>query len=114
MSNKFGYQTFVAFPVNLGGKVAVVEDISSFHDYETYFATSLDQNSRKIEFQVDPNFYVDLRHSYMALKLKLVKCRGEETYKSKKMKRITEKRPPKLRELRKERTREIQIVSLLR
>ena len=34
------------------------------------------------EFQTDPNYYVDLRLTFLALKLRIVRGRGYETYKS--------------------------------
>ena len=46
------------------------------------FSTSLDGNSIEIEFQTDHNVYVELRRTYVALKIKLVKGRGFDTYKT--------------------------------
>ena len=39
------------------------------------------------EFKTDRNFYVDLRQCYLAWKLKFVKGRGYDTYKSKEVKK---------------------------
>ena len=86
MSN-FRYQPFVAVSVNLGGKVPVVDDVFSSHEQEIYPTTSLDENCIEFEFQTDRNFYVDLRQMYLALKLKLVRGRGYETYNTKEVKR---------------------------
>ena len=72
---------------NLGGKVPVVDDVLSSHELETYPTTSLDENCVESEFQSDRNFYVDLRQTYLALKLKLVRGRGYETYKNKEVKK---------------------------
>ena len=72
---------------NLGGKVAVVDDVLSSHEQEISPTTSLDENCIEIEFQTDRNFYVDLRHTYLVLKLKLVKGRGYETYNTKEVKK---------------------------
>ena len=66
---------------NLGGKVPVVDDVLSSHEQEIHPTTSLD------EFQTDRNYYVDLRQTYVALKLKLVRGRGYETYNTKEVKK---------------------------
>ena len=55
----------------------------SSHKQEIFPTTSLDENCREFEFQTDRNFYVDLRQTYLALKLKLVRGRGYETYNTK-------------------------------
>ena len=86
-SNKFRYQPFVAVSGNLGGKVPTVDDVLSSHEQEIYPTTSLDENCIKFEFQTDWNFYVDLRQSFLALKLKFVKGRGYDTYESKEKKK---------------------------
>ena len=39
------------------------------------------------EFRTDQNYYVDLRPSFLALKLKFVKGRGYDTYESKEKKK---------------------------
>ena len=87
MSNNFRYQSFVAVSGNLGGKVPVVDDVFSSHEQEFYPITSLDENCIKFEFQTDRNYYVDLRQTYLALKLKLVKGRDYETYNTKEVKK---------------------------
>ena len=75
----FRYQPYVAVSGNLGGKVPVVDDVLSSHEQQIYPTTSLDENSIEFEFQTDRNYYVDLRQSYLALKVKLVKGRGYDT-----------------------------------
>ena len=45
------------------------------------------KNCIEFEFQTHRNYYVDLRQTYLALKLILVKCRGHETYNTKKVKK---------------------------
>ena len=82
-SNNFRYQAFVAVSGNLGGKVPNVDDVLSSHEEKTYPTTSLDENCIEFEFQTDRNYYVDLRQSFPALKLKFVKGRGYDTYESK-------------------------------
>ena len=87
MSSNFRYQTLVAVSGNLGGKVPVVDDVLFSPKQEIYPITSLDENCIEFEFQTDRNYYVDLRQGYLAWKLKLLKCRRYETYKSKEVKK---------------------------
>ena len=87
MSSNFRYQPFVAVSGNLGGKVPVVYDVLSSYEQEIYPTTSLDENCIEFELQTDRNFHVDLRQSFLALKLKLVKGRGYDTYESKEKKK---------------------------
>ena len=86
-NNSFRYQPFVAVSGNLGGKVPIVDDVLSSHEQEIYRTTSLDENCIEFEFQTDRNYYVDLRQSFLALKLKFVKGRGYDTYESKEKKK---------------------------
>ena len=72
-NNNFRYQNCVAVSGNLGGEVPIVDDVLSSHEQEIYPTISLDENCIKFEFQTDRNFYVDLRQSFLALKLKFVK-----------------------------------------
>ena len=81
-NNNFRYQTFVAVSGDLRGKVPTVDDDLSSHEQEIYPTTSLDENCIEFEFQLDWNYYVDLRQSFLALKLKFVKGRGYDTYES--------------------------------
>ena len=87
MSNNFRYQPFVAVSGNLGGKVLIVDDFLSSHEQEFYPNTSFDENCLEFEFQTDRNYYVDLRQSFLALKLNFVKGRGYDTYESKEKKK---------------------------
>ena len=86
-SNNFRYQHFVAVSGNLGGKVPSVDDVLSSHEQEIYPTTSLDENCIEFDFQADRNCYVDLRQSFLALKLKFFKARGYDTYESKEKKK---------------------------
>ena len=63
-------------------KVPVVDDVLSSHEPEIYPTTSLDEKRIEFDFQTDRNVYVDLRQTYLALKIKLVKGRGFDTYKT--------------------------------
>ena len=72
---------------NLGGKVPIVDDVLSSHEQEIYPTASLDENCIEFEFQTDRNYYIDLRQSFLALKLKIVKRRGYDTYESKENKK---------------------------
>ena len=83
MSSNIRYQLFVAVSENLGRKVPLVDDVFSSHEQEIYSTTSLDESCVEFEFQR----YVDLRQTYWALKLKLVKGRGYETYNTKEVKK---------------------------
>ena len=85
-NNNFRYQRFVAVSRNLRGKVPIVDDALSSHEQEIYPTTSLDENCIEFEFPTDRNYYVDLRQSFLALKLKFVKGRGYDTYESKEKK----------------------------
>ena len=87
VSNSFRYQPFVAVPGNLGGKVPVVDDVLLSHEQEIYPTTSLDKNCKEYEFGTDRNHYVDLRQTYLALKLKFFRGRGYETYNTKEVKK---------------------------
>ena len=87
-SNNFRYQLFVTVSGNLGGKFPIVDDVLSSHEQqEIYPTTSLDENCIEFEFQTDRNYYVDLRQSLLALKLKFVKGRSYDTYQSKEKKK---------------------------
>ena len=85
--NNFRYQRFVAISGNPGVKVPFVDDVLSSHEQEFYPTLSLDENSIEFEFQTDRNVYVDLRQTYLALKIKLVKGRGFDIYKTTKKKK---------------------------
>ena len=84
------YQPFVALSRNLGGEVPVIDDDLSSHGQEIYLTTLLDENCIEFEFQIDRNYYVDSRQTYLALKLKLVKGRGYKTYNTKEVKKERE------------------------
>ena len=86
-NNNFQYQHFVPVSGILGGKVPIVDDDLSSHEQESYPTTSHDENCIEFEFQTDRNYYVDLRQSFLALKLKFVKGRGYDTYESKEKKK---------------------------
>ena len=59
-----------------------MDDVLSYHEQEIYTTTSLDKNGLEIKFQTDRYVYVDLRQTYLALKNKLLKRRGSDTYKT--------------------------------
>ena len=87
MSSIFRYQTFVAVSGNLGGNVPIVEDVLSSHEQKIYSTTSLDENCIEFDFQTEWKYYVDLRQTYLASKLKLVRGRGYDTYNTKEVKK---------------------------
>ena len=82
----FSVPSFVAVSGNLGRKVPIVDDVLSSYEQEIYPTTSFDENCLQFEFQTDRNYYVDLRQSFMALKLKFVEGRCYETLESKEKK----------------------------
>ena len=86
-NNNFRYQSFVAVSGFLGGKVPIVEDVLSLHEQKIYPTTFLAENCIEFEFQTGRNFYVDLRQSFLALKLKFFKGRGYDTIESKEKKK---------------------------
>ena len=87
MSSNFRYHSFVALSEILGWKVPVVDDILSSHGQQIYPTTSLDENCIEFEFPMDRNYYVDLRQTYLAVKLKFLKGRGYEAYNSTEVKK---------------------------
>ena len=64
-----------------------MDDVLSSYEQEIYPTTSVDENSIEFEIQTDLNVYVDLRQTYLALKIKLVKGRGFDTYKTREKKK---------------------------
>ena len=86
-NNNFRCQPFVAVSGNIGGKLSNVADVLSSHEQEIYPTTSLDENCIEFEFLTEPKNYVDLRQSFLALKLKFVKRRGYDTYESQQKKK---------------------------
>ena len=86
-NNNFRYQPFVAVSGTLGGKLPIVDVFLSSHEQELYPTTSLGENFIEFEFQTDRNYYVELRQSFLALKLKFVKGRGYDTYENKEKKK---------------------------
>ena len=87
MSSNFRYQPFVAVSGSPGANVPVIDEVLSCHEQEIYPTTSIDENCIEFEFQTDRIYYVDLRQAYLALKLKLVRGRGYETYNTKEVKK---------------------------
>ena len=81
------YQHFVAVSGNFGGKVPVVVDVLSSHERELCPSTSFEESCIEFEFQVDRKRYVDLRQTYLALKLKFVTCRSYEINYSRELKK---------------------------
>ena len=63
-------------------KVPLVDDVLSSHEQKIYRTTSLDENSIEFDFQTDRKVYVDLRQTFLALKIIRVKGRGFDTYKT--------------------------------
>ena len=87
--NNFRNQPFVSVSGSPGLKVLVVDVVLSSHERKIYPITFLDENSIEFEFQTDRdrNVYVELRQTFLALKIKLVKGRCFDTYKTTKKKK---------------------------
>ena len=69
---------------NPGGNFPVIDVVLSCEDREIYPTSSLDENFIAFELQAGRIYYVDLRQTYLALKLKMVKGRGYNTKEVKK------------------------------
>ena len=80
--NRMSQLAFVAVSGNPGVKVPVVDDVLSSHEQENYPTSSFDDNSIEFEFQTNRNVYMYLRQTYLAVKIKLGKRRGFDTYKT--------------------------------
>ena len=80
-SNNFRYHSFKAASANIGGENPVNDDGLSSQEQEKYLTPSLDEKYKEFEFQNDRNCYVNLRQTFLAVKLKFVKGRYYETYK---------------------------------
>ena len=72
---------------NLGGNVLNVDDVLSSREQENYPITSLDKNCIEFQYETDENYYVDLKQSFLPLKLKFVKGRGYDTYENEERKK---------------------------
>ena len=64
-----------------------MDDVLSSPEQKIQPTTSLYENSIEFEFQTDRNVYVNLRQTYLDLKVKLVKGREFDTYKTTKKKK---------------------------
>ena len=65
----------------------MVDDILLPYDQEIFITNSVNENCVESEIQTERNYYVDLKRTYWALKMKIVKDRGYETYTSKEVKK---------------------------
>ena len=87
MSSNFQYQPFMAVSGNQEGRVPVVDNLSSSVEQKNYSSTSPVGTCIEFQFQMDLNFYAQLRHTYLTLKLKLVMGRDYEAQNSKEVKK---------------------------
>ena len=87
MSSTFRYQPFVTVSGSIGGKVPRIDIVLSSNEQENSPITSLHENCIKFESQTDRNYSVELRQTYLALKLKFVKDRGYGAYNGKEVKK---------------------------
>ena len=76
------YQSFVGVSGIPGVKIPVVDNALPCHEQEYHPTTSLDENSFEFEFRINCIVYVDLRLTYLTLKIKLVKRHGFDAYKT--------------------------------
>ena len=83
MSKNCRYQLSEAVSGSLGGKNSVVDEFWPSQEQEFHPTTSLDENCAVFETQTDHNCYVDLKQTYLALKLKFVKGCGYESHNTK-------------------------------
>ena len=84
---QFFVPNFLAVSGNLWGKFPVVDDVLSSHEQKIHPNASIHENCIESEFQTARNYYVDLRQTYLALKLNFVKGRRYETYNTKELKK---------------------------
>ena len=112
MSWNFWYQPFVEVSGYLGRNISVFGIVLSSQEQEIYPTTSLDENCIEFEFQMDRNYYVDLRQTYLVLKLNFFNGRGHQTYNNTKGKKA-EKRQKRMKKRRRKKSKKLQILSLL-
>ena len=113
MSSNIPYQFFAAVSGNVGEKVPVVDDVLLSHEQEICFTTSVDRSCMDFEFQTDRNYYVDVRQTFLALKLKFVKGCGYEVYITKEnKKRSTKKRQKRMKKTRRRRSKRLHFLLL--
>ena len=74
----FMSRPFMAVSGNLGGKVSVFDNVLSSHEQGIYPTFSLDEKWIEFDIQNDQDYYVDLKQTYLALKLKFVRGRSYE------------------------------------
>ena len=87
LSNNSRYQTFVTVSVNLRRKVPVADEVLSSRKQEIFSTISFHRNCLEFEFQTDRNYYIDLKPTYLALELKLVKVCCSKNYITKEVKK---------------------------
>ena len=83
----FPVPSFLVVSGNLRGKVPEVDDVLSSHEQEAYPTIPLDENCIEFDFQTGRNYSVDLRQTYLAVKLKFVKSCCFGTYNTKENKK---------------------------
>ena len=81
--NSFSVQDSTNSSLEIFDKVPVLETIMSSHTQEVLPSISLDERSFELEFETDRNLYVDMRDTYLSLKLQLFKGRLFDAFKKK-------------------------------
>ena len=82
----------MAVSENLGAKIPIVDFFLSFHEHKTNPLPHAMETPWSLNLQTDRKYYVDLRQTYLALKMNLVKGLAYETYNTKEVKRNTKKK----------------------
>ena len=85
----------------------------SSQEQENYPTTSPDENCIEFEPQTDRNYYVDLRQTFLALKVKFGNCRGCETYNTKEVEKEHKEEAKTDEKAAAEETKRFQFLSLL-
>ena len=92
---------------NFCGKVRVVDNALSCHEQESYSTTSHKESCMEFENQTDWNYYVDLRQTYLSLKLKFVKLEYQR------LKKSTKKKQKRTKKRRRRKNKWLQLLALL-
>ena len=82
----FWYGVFTNSSLEIFDKVPVLETIMSSYTQKVFPINSVDESSIEFEFETDRNIYLDMRDTYLSLKLQLFKGKEDCLMLSKKKK----------------------------
>ena len=82
--SRFLYGAFKNSSLEIFDNVPVLETIMSSYTQEVFPSTSLNESSFEFEFETDRNLYLDMRDTYLSLKLQLFKGRLFDAFKKEK------------------------------